>query len=51
LFCIVSEGHELAGRKQISAAEMIRYPLIGIDRRRSGFVNVFLISAPQSEHS
>src|SRR2546429_1271374 len=31
LFCIVPEGHELAGRKQISAAEIIRYPLIGID--------------------
>jgi DNA-binding transcriptional LysR family regulator len=31
LFCIVPEGHELAGRKQVSAAEMIRYPLIGID--------------------
>ena len=24
-------GHELAGRKQVSAAEIIRYPLIGID--------------------
>jgi DNA-binding transcriptional LysR family regulator len=31
LFCIVPQGHELAGRKQISAAEIIRYPLIGID--------------------
>jgi DNA-binding transcriptional LysR family regulator len=31
LFCIVPQGHELAGRKQVSAAEMIRYPLIGID--------------------
>ena len=31
LFCIVSDSHELAGRKQISAAEMVRYPLIGID--------------------
>jgi DNA-binding transcriptional LysR family regulator len=31
LFCIVPEGHELADRKQISAAEIIRYPLIGID--------------------
>ena len=31
LFCIVPVGHELAGRKQISAAEIIRYPLIGID--------------------
>jgi DNA-binding transcriptional LysR family regulator len=31
LFCIVPSGHELAGRKQVSAAEMTRYPLIGID--------------------
>ena len=31
LFCIVPEGHELAGCKQVSAAEIIRYPLIGID--------------------
>jgi DNA-binding transcriptional LysR family regulator len=31
LFCIVPEGHELAGRKQVSAKEIIRYPLIGID--------------------
>ena len=31
LFCIVPAGHELAGRKQVSAAEIIRYPLIGID--------------------
>ena len=31
LFCIVPQGHELAGRKQVSAAEMTRYPLIGID--------------------
>jgi DNA-binding transcriptional LysR family regulator len=31
LFCIVPQGHELAGRKQISAAEIVRYPLIGID--------------------
>ena len=31
LFCIVPEGHELAGRKQIAAAEIVRYPLIGID--------------------
>jgi DNA-binding transcriptional LysR family regulator len=31
LFCIVPQGHELSGRKQVSAAEMIRYPLIGID--------------------
>ena len=31
LFCIVPAGHELAGCKQVSAAEIIRYPLIGID--------------------
>src|SRR3984893_15968656 len=31
LYCIVPDGHELAGRRQISAAEIIRYPLIGID--------------------
>jgi DNA-binding transcriptional LysR family regulator len=31
LFCIVPEGHELAERKQISVAEMTRFPLIGID--------------------
>jgi DNA-binding transcriptional LysR family regulator len=31
LFCIVPEGHELAGRKQVSAREIIQYPLIGID--------------------
>jgi DNA-binding transcriptional LysR family regulator len=31
LFCIVPEGHELSGRKQVSAAEIVRYPLIGID--------------------
>ena len=31
LFCIVPPGHELAGRKQVSAAEIVRYPLIGID--------------------
>jgi len=31
LFCIVPQGHELAGREQVSAAEIIRYPLIGID--------------------
>ena len=31
LFCIVPVGHELAGRRQISAAEIVRYPLIGID--------------------
>ena len=31
LFCIVPQGHALAGRKQVSAAEMIRYPL---DRHR-----------------
>jgi DNA-binding transcriptional LysR family regulator len=31
LFCMVPTGHELVGRKQVSAAEIIRYPLIGID--------------------
>jgi len=31
LFCVVPEGHELAERAEISAAEMTRYPLIGID--------------------
>ena len=31
LFCIVPAGHELAGRKQVSAREIIQYPLIGID--------------------
>jgi DNA-binding transcriptional LysR family regulator len=31
LFCMVPERHELAGRGQISAAEITRYPLIGID--------------------
>src|SRR6476646_2290732 len=31
LYCIVPQGHELAGRKQVSAAEITRYPLIGID--------------------
>jgi len=31
LFCIVPHGHVLSGRKQVSAAEMTRYPLIGID--------------------
>jgi DNA-binding transcriptional LysR family regulator len=31
LYCIVPPGHELAGRKQVSAAEITRYPLIGID--------------------
>src|SRR5205814_9893381 len=31
LFCIVPPGHELAGRKQVTAAQMTRYPLIGID--------------------
>jgi len=31
LFCIVPENHVLAGRDEISAAEMTRYPLIGID--------------------
>jgi len=31
LFCIVPEGHALAGRDVVSAAEIIKYPLIGID--------------------
>ena len=31
LFCIVPNGHELAGRKRVSATEIVRYPLIGID--------------------
>jgi DNA-binding transcriptional LysR family regulator len=31
LFCIVAEGHPLAERASISAAEIVRYPLIGID--------------------
>lgn len=31
LYCIVPEGHELAGRGVVSAADIIRYPLIGID--------------------
>jgi len=31
LYCIVPLGHPLAGRKQVTAAEMTRYPLIGID--------------------
>jgi DNA-binding transcriptional LysR family regulator len=31
LFCIVPNGHELAGREKISATEIVRYPLIGID--------------------
>ena len=31
LFCMVPERHELAGRQQVSAAEITRYPLIGID--------------------
>ncbi len=31
LFCIVPEGHELAGRKHVSAKEITHYPLIGID--------------------
>jgi DNA-binding transcriptional LysR family regulator len=31
LFCIVPEDHELARRESIGAAEMARYPLIGID--------------------
>jgi len=31
LFCIVPVGHPLASRGEISAAEMARHPLIGID--------------------
>jgi DNA-binding transcriptional LysR family regulator len=31
LFCIVPEGHALATRDEITAAEMTRHPLIGID--------------------
>jgi DNA-binding transcriptional LysR family regulator len=31
LFCIVPEGHTLAGLEVISAEEIVRYPLIGID--------------------
>ena len=31
LYCIVPDGHELAGRAQVSAREIICYPLIGID--------------------
>jgi DNA-binding transcriptional LysR family regulator len=31
LFCIVPPGHELARRKQVTAADIIKYPLIGID--------------------
>lgn len=31
LYCIVPAQHELAARSEISAAEMTRYPLIGID--------------------
>jgi DNA-binding transcriptional LysR family regulator len=31
LFCIVPEGHVLAGRRSISAAEIVRHPLIGLD--------------------
>ena len=31
LFCIVPREHQLASRKQISAAEIVKYPLIGID--------------------
>jgi DNA-binding transcriptional LysR family regulator len=31
LFCIVPSGHELAGRKQVSATDIVGYPLIGID--------------------
>jgi DNA-binding transcriptional LysR family regulator len=31
LYCIVPSGHELAGCGEVSTAEIIRYPLIGID--------------------
>jgi DNA-binding transcriptional LysR family regulator len=31
LFCIVPEGHALAARDEITAAEMTHHPLIGID--------------------
>jgi DNA-binding transcriptional LysR family regulator len=31
LYCIVPEDHALAQRKRISAAEMTKFPLIGID--------------------
>lgn len=31
LYCIVSEQHELARRKSVSAREIARYPLIGIE--------------------
>ncbi len=31
LYCIVPERHELANRASISAREIVRYPLIGID--------------------
>ena len=31
LFCIVPEGHALARRSRISAADIVRHPLIGID--------------------
>jgi DNA-binding transcriptional LysR family regulator len=38
LFCIVPEGHALAERKKISAAEMTRFPLIGIEPTDQGFI-------------
>lgn len=31
LLCIVPQGHPLAGREAVSAAEIVKYPLIGID--------------------
>jgi DNA-binding transcriptional LysR family regulator len=31
LFCIVPESHDLAQRKRVTAAEISKYPLIGID--------------------
>jgi DNA-binding transcriptional LysR family regulator len=31
LLCIVPTGHELAGQDSVSAAQIVRYPLVGID--------------------
>ncbi|MEQ8397481.1 LysR family transcriptional regulator [Thalassobaculum sp.] len=31
LLCIVPHGHELAGQEAVSAAQIVRYPLVGID--------------------
>ena len=47
LYCIVPLGHELAGRKQISAAEIIRYPLIGIDPN-DPYGRIMARSSPQN---